>query len=437
VALLAAGHLRVHLDGPPGSGRLRAAEAAAADLGVPLLYAALGSAPADDLDGGMHTLLREAGLYNAVTYLDELDLLDEARRRTVHTALSGTDQVVLLTGPATPGVVTVPFDPPDPAERLACWREALPGAPGTALEVVADRFPLTPGHIGDAARIASGHTVAELSAAARAQSGRDLAGLAERVKPKATWADLVAPPDTITALHEICERVAGRERVLRRWGFDEKLSRGTGVTALLTGPPGTGKTMAAEVVAGELELDLYRIDLAGVVSKYIGETEKNIERIFAAARRSTAILLFDEADALLGKRSEVHDAHDRYANIEVAYLLQRMESYDGLALLSTNLRHNLDDAFARRLAFTVHFPFPSEADRARIWHGIWPDRVPLAGDVDLDGLAARFKLSGGNIKNIALAAAFLADGEVTMSNLLHAVTREYQKLGKNVGPLDG
>jgi SpoVK/Ycf46/Vps4 family AAA+-type ATPase len=279
--------------------------------------------------------------------------------------------------------------------------------------------------------------VAELSAAARAQSGRDLAGLAERVHPKATWTDLVAPPDTIAALREICARVAGRERVLRRWGFDEKLSRGTGVTALLTGPPGTGKTMAAEVVAGELGLDLYRVDLAGVVSKYIGETEKNIERIFSAARRSNAILLFDEADALLGKRSEVRDAHDRYANIEVAYLLQRMESYDGLALLSTNLRNNLDEAFARRLAFTVHFPFPSEADRSRIWRGIWPSRVPLADDVDLDALATRFKLSGGNIKNVALAAAFLADAEVTMADLLHAVAREYQKLGKNVGPLDG
>jgi AAA+ superfamily predicted ATPase len=435
--LLATGHRRLHLEGPPGSGRLRAAEAVAADLGVPLLVAALGSAPADGFADAVYCLLREAGLYNAVTYLDEPDLLDDTRLRAVHTVLSSSDQIVLLAGPPTPGVVNVPFGPLDPTERLACWREALPGAPGSALEVVADRFQLTPGHIADAARIASGHSVAELSAAARSQSGRDLAGLAERVAPKATWADLVAPPDTIAALHEICARVAGRERVLHRWGFDEKLSRGTGVTALLTGPPGTGKTMAAEVVAGELGLDLYRIDLAGVVSKYIGETEKNIERIFSTARQSNAILLFDEADALLGKRSEVRDAHDRYANIEVAYLLQRMESYDGLALLSTNLRNNLDEAFARRLAFTVHFPFPSEADRARIWRGIWPSRVPLADDVDLDALATRFKLSGGNIKNIALAAAFLAGDEVTMADLLHAVAREYQKLGKNVGPLDG
>ena len=192
------------------------------------------------------------------------------------------------------------------------------------------------------------------------------------------------------------------------WGFGRKLAQGKGVTALFAGPSGTGKTMAAEVIAGELGLDLYKIDLAGVVSKYIGETEKNLDRIFAAAEDANAILFFDEADALFGKRSEVRDAHDRYANIEIAYLLQKMEEYDGVAILATNLRSNLDEAFVRRLAFTVHFPFPDEADRRRIWRGIWPAATPLAADVDLDFLAAQFKLSGGNIKNIALAAAFLA-----------------------------
>lgn len=191
--------------------------------------------------------------------------------------------------------------------------------------------------------------------------------------------------------------------------------------------------MAAEIIANELGLDLYKIDLSGVVSKYIGETEKNLERIFRAAENANAILFFDEADALFGKRSEVRDSHDRYANLEISYLLQKMEQYEGIAILATNLRGNLDEAFVRRLAFTVHFPSPDEASRRQIWAGIWPPEVPLAEDVDLDFLAGQFKLSGGNIKNIALAAAFLAAEDnslVRMADLRQAMRREYQKLGK-------
>jgi SpoVK/Ycf46/Vps4 family AAA+-type ATPase len=208
------------------------------------------------------------------------------------------------------------------------------------------------------------------------------------------------------------------------------------VNALFAGGSGTGKTMAAEVIARELGLDLYRIDLAGVVSKYIGETEKNLDRIFTAAEDSNAVLFFDEAEALFGKRSEVRDSHDRYANIEIAYLLQKMDSYAGVAILATNLRANLDEAFARRLAFTIHFSFPGVAERRRIWERIWPGATPLSGDLDLDLLAERFTLSGGNIKNIALAAAFLAaeeGGPVSMTHVLHAVRREYLKLGRSIG----
>jgi SpoVK/Ycf46/Vps4 family AAA+-type ATPase len=216
-------------------------------------------------------------------------------------------------------------------------------------------------------------------------------------------------------------------------GFGAKLSTGKGVNALFAGPSGTGKTMAAGILANELGLDLYKIDLSQVVSKYIGETEKNLDAIFTGAENSNIILFFDEADALFGKRSEVRDSHDRYANIEISYLLQKMEDYEGVAILATNLRQNLDEAFVRRLAFSIHFPFPDEADRRRIWDGIWPDGISLAKDVDLDLLARQFKLSGGNIKNIALAAAFLAaadGGIVNMSHLLHATRREFQKLGK-------
>ena len=232
---------------------------------------------------------------------------------------------------------------------------------------------------------------ADLFAAARSRSGHALAALARRIEPAATWGDLVLPDDSLAQLDEIVGRVALRRRVLGDWGFGRKLSAGKGINALFAGASGTGKTMAAEVLAGRLGLDLYAIDLAGVVSKYIGETEKNLDRVFTAATDSNAVLFFDEADALFGKRSEVRDAHDRYANVEISYLLQKMEEYEGVAVLATNMRQHLDEAFLRRLAFCVPFPFPDEASRRRIWEGIWPASTPLAGDVDLTGLARRFK----------------------------------------------
>ena len=276
---------------------------------------------------------------------------------------------------------------------------------------------------------------ADLFAAARAHSGHDLAALAHKIVPVYTWDDIVLPDDALAQLREICQRVAHRHRVLGEWGFDRKLSLGKGINALFAGPSGTGKTMAAEIIANELGLDLYKIDLAGVVSKYIGETEKNLDRIFTAAESANAILFFDEADALFGKRSEVRDSHDRYANIEISYLLQKMEEYEGVAILATNLRQNLDEAFMRRLAFTVHFPFPDEAiDDAsgqasgrprRRWPTIWISTF----------WRRQFKLSGGNIKNVALAASFLAaedGGVITMTHMIRATRREYQKLGKQL-----
>jgi SpoVK/Ycf46/Vps4 family AAA+-type ATPase len=227
--------------------------------------------------------------------------------------------------------------------------------------------------------------------------------------------------------------VAHRRQVLASWGFDRAMSQGKGITALFAGPPGTGKTMAAEVVARDLGLDLYKINLATIVSKYIGETEKNLERVFTAAADADAILLFDEADALFGKRSDVRDSHDRYANIEVAYLLQRMEQHDGVAILATNLRHHLDDAFTRRLQFVVDFPFPDDAERRRIWQVCFPAEAPRDADVDLDLLAHEFRLAGGNIRNIVLASAYraAADGTaIRMAHLIHATRREHHKMGK-------
>jgi len=208
---------------------------------------------------------------------------------------------------------------------------------------------------------------------------------------------------------------------------------GKGLNVLFAGPSGTGKTMAAEIIANELDLDLYKIDLSAIVSKYIGETEKNLDRVFREGHTANAILFFDEADALFGKRSEVRDSHDRYANIEIAYLLQKMEEYDGVVILATNLRKNMDEAFARRMHFSVEFPIPEEPDRRRIWQGMFPTEAPLDKGVDLKFLANQFKFTGGNIKNIALGAAFLAAEQgcpITMENLIWSTKREYQKMGK-------
>jgi SpoVK/Ycf46/Vps4 family AAA+-type ATPase len=276
----------------------------------------------------------------------------------------------------------------------------------------------------------------ELMAAARAQTGHELASLARKVESTYGWQDLVVSTEVEKQLCEIATRARLQHKVLEEWGFGKKLSEAKGISVLFTGPSGVGKTMAAEVIANELMLDLYKIDLSSVVSKYIGETEKNLERIFSVAERSNAILFFDEADALFGKRSEVHDAHDRYANIEVSYLLQRMEQYEGLAILATNLRGNLDEAFVRRLAYTVRFSLPDEGDRLKIWKQIWPRLDLLAEDVNLPQIAKQLKLSGGNIRNIALAASFFAaergDERITQEDLLIAVQREYEKMGKTV-----
>jgi SpoVK/Ycf46/Vps4 family AAA+-type ATPase len=224
-----------------------------------------------------------------------------------------------------------------------------------------------------------------------------------------------------------------RMQVYGDWGFDQKLSLGKGLIALFTGPSGTGKTLSAEIMANELGLDLYKVDLSIVVSKYIGETEKNLSRVFQEAQDSNAILFFDEADALFGKRSEIKDAHDRYANIEINYLLQQVEEYEGAIILASNMKKNIDEAFLRRLHFAIEFPFPDESHRLRIWQGIFPAQAPLASELDLDFLSRKFKIAGGHIKNVALAAAFRAaedGGVIRMEHLMLGLKREYQKLGK-------
>ncbi len=262
-----------------------------------------------------------------------------------------------------------------------------------------------------AARGAAQPTARDLDEGARQASSSRLGELAARLDPVHRWQDLVLPDRQRALLQSISSYLRHRDLVLQQWGYERTVARTQGLKAMFAGESGTGKTMAAQVLANELGLELYRVDLATVVSKYIGETEKNLDRIFAAAEGSNAILFFDEADALFGKRSGVSDAHDRYANIEVAYLLQKMEGYVGAVILATNFRSNIDDAFLRRLDFVIDFPFPEADDRRRIWQLLLPEQAPVGDDVDLDFLATRFKLSGGGIRNCSLAAAFIAAEE--------------------------
>jgi SpoVK/Ycf46/Vps4 family AAA+-type ATPase len=333
------------------------------------------------------------------------------------------------------------------AERARRWASALERADlpidPALVERLADSFALNGQRIDAAVRSVSMSQEREtlsqaLEREASARSNEALARLAPRVVRPHRWSDLVLPDNALQQLREVAQAVACRERVYRRWALIERTGRSAGLMIFFSGASGTGKTMAASVIANEVGLELYRVDLASVVSKYIGETEKNLERIFTAARRSSAILLFDEADALLGKRSEIADAHDRYANIEVAYLLQKMEEHDGVVILASNLAKNLDPAFARRMHYQLEFARPSAPLRERLWRGMFPPSAPLADDVDFAFLAEGFETTGGEIQAIALDAAFLAAASqcsIGMTQLMRAMTRRQTKHG-NPGGLE-
>lgn len=330
------------------------------------------------------------------------------------------------------------------AERRAVWRAALGPEVVASLdghvEAIAGQFELDASQVRAAGDEALAGDVSDalgdrLWRACRSRSRPPLDDLAQRIVADASWDDLVLPDDERTTLLQIAAQVRRRTTVYEDWGFARRGARGLGITAMFAGESGTGKTLAAEVLACELGLDLYRIDLSAVVSKYIGETEKNLRRVFEVAEQGSAVLLFDEADALFGKRTEVRDSHDRFANIEVSYLLQRMEAYRGLAILTTNQREALDTAFLRRLRFIVEFPFPGRPDRAEIWRRAFPAAAPL-DDVDADVLAG-LSIAGGTIRNVALAAAFLAADEeraVRMDDVVRAARTEYTKLERR---LDG
>ena len=456
----------VYLEGLYGVGKETVAGGICRALGKGLLVASIPrivDEPKDKIETLIHIALREVRLTGAAIYWEDFDILltDDRRaaRQVLLQAIEGHPGLVFLAGkePWHPSDArgTRPFtriavDLPTPADRVKLWTAALCGEPKAAgdvdMDVLSKRYRLSAGQIRDAAMTArslarfrdpaAGQvTMSDLGKACRIQTSRTLSSLAQKVPLTHSWNDLVLTKDRIERLQEICNRARYRTQVFHEWGFDRKLSTGKGLSVLFSGPPGTGKTMAAGVLANELGLDLYQIDLSSVVSKYIGETEKQLAQIFNQAERSHGILFFDEADALFGKRSEVHDAHDRYANIETSYLLQRMDTYEGVVILASNFSRNMDEAFLRRIQFTIEFTLPDERERSVIWERIWPPELPRDADLDLPSIARRFELSGGSIRNIAVAAAFLAaaDGtSVSRKHLLHATRREYQKIGKMV-----
>ena len=403
------------------------------------LPAALLPARADELDGLARLWERESRLLPISLYLDAGDA-GGGTHGPEQDGSSVARFLARLDGPAVfaareswpdlgrPSVV-LDVEPPTRSERSVAWRAELGRDSDPALTAaLAGQFALDVGAIHDAASLSDGEPE-EAWRICRALTRPRLDTLAERLAPRVTWDDIVLPEGELGLLRQIGDQVAHRGTVYDTWGFGERITRGLGVSALFAGPSGTGKTMAAEVLAGHLRLDLYRIDLSAVVSKYIGETEKNLRRLFDAADSGGAALFFDEADALFGKRSEVKDSHDRYANIEINYLLQRMESYRGLAILATNMRSALDAAFLRRLRFVVTFPFPGAAERRAIWQKAFPAQAPR-DDLDFDRLA-ELPVSGGITRNIALTAAFLAaavGSEITMPLVLEAAQTEFRKL---------
>ncbi|MFC4808130.1 ATP-binding protein [Paenibacillus sp. GCM10023250] len=450
--------------GEAGSWKRRCAEAVCRELGISLLVgdvAKLLQHPMTFADC-LFLLCREAHLHPAALCLLHTDSLfahpdrhpqeiaafmDTMELFPNLTFVLGTRAWPALQSSGHESLIHVAFELPGPELRRTLWQRMAVQVPleeSVDLDAVADKFRFTPGRIQHALNMARNlalwrdpvHarvSMKDLQVSCNAESNHSLGHLADPLTPAGTLQDLILPPDQMKRLQEIIDQVKYRSVVHEAWGFRKKLSRGRGINILLHGPPGTGKTMAAEVIANELGMDLYRINLSQVVSKYIGETEKNLHAIFQGAEDSYAILFFDEADALFGKRTEVKDALDRHANTEIAYLLQQMEEYDGITILATNLYHNMDAAFIRRMQHCIEFPIPDDRQRSEIWKAMFPSEAPRHGNIDYEFLARQFKISGGHIKNVVLSAAFLAAKEgqaIGMEHLVRAIKREMDKTGK-------
>lgn len=406
-------------------------DAALAELGTPLVEVELGDDPAEAL----LVAARCARLEGHALALDARELPDAVELLGVPVVVTAApdDADRLPDGWPRRRVAEVSL-----ADRRARWSSALERAgletAAGAVDEVAASHPLALDRIDAAVtRLATEdratpRTTAELRAAARAVARHRLGGLASRVPPGRSWDDLVLPARTLRQLREIASAVAHRPRVLDDWGF----GGARGMHVLFSGPSGTGKTLAASVIAEEAGYELFAVDLARVVDKYLGETEKQLDRVFDEASAAGAVLLFDEADALFGQRAEVHDARDRYANVEIAYLLQRLEAHAGVTILATNLGHHLDKAFARRLHHRVEFVVPDAALRRRLWRVVLPDAAPLTDDLDLGLVAERFELAGGSIRNAALTAAYFAAADnrpISLRDVVRAIARELEKSG--------
>ncbi len=445
------GRLTIYLQAPTTAGR-HAARSLAKALRARVLELDLRDVA--DVPTTVRVAARQAWLDDDVLLLEGIDPGSRQCDQSLD-ALAEYPGVTVLRGAPpwrTDGelpVVPLSLAQPAQRERADLWRQAAADAglsiSDTCIRLLATRYRVGLSSIAAAAQDAAlqrtirsrptPHDDDQLLSSARGLVGRHLEQMAQRIEPRRRWDSLVLPPEPDRQLHEFAARVTHAETVLRDWGFASRLGNGTAPVALFSGPSGCGKTLAAEVVAAEVGADLFCVNLGGVVSKYIGETESNLERIFTAASDGAGLLFFDEADALFGKRSEVREAHDRYANLEVSYLLQRIEQFDGPGVvLASNNKTNLDEAFLRRFSMVVHFPIPDVESLQRIWRCIWPAGTPKAADLDLDLLARRHRLTGGNVRNIALAAAFYAAEEraaVGMAHVERALLCEMQKLGSN------
>jgi SpoVK/Ycf46/Vps4 family AAA+-type ATPase len=450
---------RVLLAGPEGAGRGLVAEALFGERGRSSVRIDLAGIVAEGrVADRVAAALREAALRDAAAIIDGGSAIDrDAPRTVVHAIANSTADLAvpvvftLTSHPSwlvevVPALVELDVPPPLFRERLELWRRALVGSAVAAedLEIVASRYAFTGATIARAAHRAAQAarlrgpdqpqvTLDDLGDAARLMFSHRLGAMAQRIPIGFSWSDLVLPKDTQESVREVVRFARYRSFLLEDWGFAQKLPYGRGVSAILAGPPGTGKTMVAQLLAKELGYDLYRIDLSQVVNKYIGETEKNLAKIFDEAETSHAVLFFDEADSLFAKRTDVKSSNDRYANLEVNYLLQRMETFDGVTLLATNLEQGLDDAFKRRVRFSILFELPEEAERKKLWISMFPPKVPLAPNIDWDLMARRFEMAGGYIKKAALRAALIAAEArrpITTADLVEAARQEYREMGR-------
>ena len=456
---------RLLIHGPTGSGRRSLAIAGASGIGRPLLIAQARDVPTSGTDAWFTALLREVRLQGAVPLITDVETLDgeAGRLHALAAALDGHPGPVLFTGQARTGTLAAAFSGladlrmphPTADQQRVLWERSLPPdlafPPGFAIADIVARYSLTGGAIesivaaalpliGRRARTAKPGasrllTPQVLLPILREHLGHRLGAIANPVVRGFAWDDLVVPDKTAAGLRELVSFVRNRDKIVNAWGFGQKLAYGRGVAALFHGPPGTGKTMAASIIGTELAMEIFQIDLSRVVDKYIGETEKNLGRVFDEGARAQAILLFDEADSLFGKRTNVQTSVDRYANLEVNFLLQRVESYEGICILTSNNPDHIDEAFKRRIRFKVEFPFPLMEERERLWKTMMPAEAPLGTDVDYGWLGEKFEVSGAHIKSIILRGAAMAAEEgtlITMDVLLRAGNREYTEMGKLV-----